>query len=293
MIALMQLLFRYGFFQMQNIEVALTDFQYLMLVVATVAIAAAGYLINNVFDQATDRDNKPSEVIVGNTVSESLAYNIYVALNIIGVGLGFWLSNGIGRPGFAALFVVIAATLYLYASSFKRSLLVGNIIVSLLVSISILIVGIYDLYPILTMENRPLMGIIFQILIDYAIFAFIVNFIREIVKDLEDVNGDYNQGMSTLPIVLGVARTAKLGFGLAVVPVLALLWYTYTYIFHLIYAAIYMIVFVVAPMVYFLLRMWSAQSQKDFRHLSFILKLVLLFGILSILVISLNMKYNA
>src|SRR5690606_7580822 len=129
MLAGMQLLFRYGFFELQNVPVALTDFQYSLLVLATVAIAAAGYLINNIFDQGTDRVNRPGSVIVGNGVSESTAYNIYIGLNVIGVGLGFYLSNGIGKPGFAALFVVIAATLYLYASSFKRSLLVGNLII--------------------------------------------------------------------------------------------------------------------------------------------------------------------
>jgi len=293
MLAGMQLLFRYGFFELQNVPVALTDFQYSLLVLATVAIAAAGYLINNIFDQGTDRVNRPGSVIVGNGVSESTAYNIYIGLNVIGVGLGFYLSNGIGKPGFAALFVVIAATLYLYASSFKRSLLVGNLIIAMLLSVSILIVGIYDLYPILTFQNQSLLGVVFQILIDYAVFAFMLNLVREIVKDLEDVNGDYNQGMNTLPIALGVARTSKVVFALALVPAVALGWYIYTYIFHLTYAAIYSIVCIAAPMGYFLVKLWYATSQKDFRHLSAVLKWIVFFGILSILVISLNMKYHA
>ena len=293
MLALMQLLFRYGFFKMQNLEVALTDGQYLLLVLATLSIAAAGYVINNVFDQATDRDNKPSNVIVGNSISETTAYNIYIALNILGVGLGFYLSNGIGKPGFAALFVVVAATLYLYASSFKRSLLIGNIIVALLLSISILIIGVYDLYPILTLQNQSLMGVVFQILIDYAIFAFIINLIREIVKDLEDVNGDYNQGMNTLPIALGVKRTTQLVFAFSFLPLGALLWYIYTYIFHLTFATIYALVLIVGPFLYFMIKLYWAKSQKDFRHLSVLLKWILLSGILSILIISLNMKYGA
>ncbi len=275
---------------MQNIEIALTDPQYLLLVLATVCIAAAGYVINNIFDQETDRENKPDQLLVGTAISETTAYNIYAALNIVGVGLGFYLSNGIGKPGFSALFVVIAATLYLYASTFKRSLLVGNIIVALLLSISILIIGVYDLYPILTLQNRQILAVVFQILIDYAIFAFIINLLREIVKDLEDVNGDYNQGMNTLPIVLGVNRTSKIVFFAGFLPLILSCWYIYTYIFHLTYAVIYSLLLIVAPLLYFTIKMNSAKSKKDFSHLSFILKLVLFFGILSIFVISLNLK---
>src|SRR5690606_12205221 len=209
------------------------------------------------------------------------------------VGIGFYLSNFIGKPAFALLFILISATLYLYASSLKQSLLVGNIIVALLTSISVIIIGIFNLYPLITFENRAFLGLIFRVLLDYAIFAFVINFIREIVKDLEDVNGDYNQGMNTLPIALGVTRTARLTFALALIPAAALVWYIYTYIFHLVFASIYSIVFIAAPMGYFLIKMWYAASKKDFAHLSLVLKLIMFFGILSILVISLNMKYHA
>jgi 4-hydroxybenzoate polyprenyltransferase len=293
MLVLMQLIFRYGFLKLQQIPPALTDFQYMLLVLATVCIAAGGYLINNIFDQGTDRENKPESVIVGKAISEAKAYNYYVALNVIGVGLGFYLSNGIGKPGFSALFVIIAATLYLYASSLKQSLLIGNIIVALILSVSVVIIGIYDLYPVLTLENRPYLAVEFQVLLDYAIFAFIINFIREIVKDLEDINGDYNQGMNTLPIVLGVARTSKIVFWVSLIPISILLWYINKYYIanNLFIGAAYCLIFIVAPLIYFTVKMWAAKAQKDFNHLSNVLKLVLFFGIVSVMVITLSIKY--
>jgi len=295
MLALMQLIFRYGFMKFQQIQLALNDWQYALLVLATVCVAAGGYLINDIFDQETDRENKPGKVIVGNGISEGKAYNYYVALNVIGVGCGFYLSNFIGRPGFSAIFIVIAATLYLYASTFKQSLLIGNIIVALLLSLSVVIIGIYDLFPIITPENKIHLGIIFQILLDYAIFTFIINFIREIVKDLEDVNGDRSQGMNTLPIVIGIKKT-KMALGiLGIVPVVLLLHYIFTYFFSadLLWATIYSLTMLAAPLIYFCIKIWSAATQKEFRHLSGILKLVILFGILSIAIISMNIKYNA
>lgn len=294
MLALMQLIFRYGFLKLQNVPLALNDWQYALLVLATVCIAAGGYLINDIFDQQTDRENKPEKVIVGKFITETAAYNYYIALNIIGVGAGFYLANLIGKPMFSALFIVISITLYIYASSLKQSLLIGNFIVALLLSISVLIVGVFDLLPVLTSDNRPLLGLLFGILLDYAIFAFIINFIREIVKDLEDVNGDYNQGMNTLPIMLGVARTAILVFWLSLIPIGILLFYINKYFIanNLFIVTGYALALVVAPLIYFSVKMWSAQTQKQFRHLANILKLVVLFGIISIAVLTFNIQYN-
>ena len=293
MLAFMQLIFRYGFLKLQNIPLALNDWQYGLLVFSTVLIAAGGYVINNIFDQDTDNDNKPNNVIVGKSISETNAYSIYVALNITGVSIGFYLSNVIAKPGFASLFILIAATLYFYAVNWKQMLLIGNFIVALLLSFSVIIIGIFDLFPVVNQSNQPLMANLFSILIDYAVFAFMINFIREIVKDLEDVNGDYNQGMRTLPIILGISRTAKVVSILSFIPVCAILLYINNYLIPLLFVTIYMLLFVVGPLLYFSIKIWSASSQKEFHVLSLLLKWILLFGILSILVISLNMKYNA
>lgn len=293
MLAFMQLIFRYGFLKLQNIPLALNDWQYGLLVLSTVLIAAGGYVINNIFDQDTDNDNKPNNVIVGKSISETNAYSIYVALNITGVSIGFYLSNVIAKPGFASLFILIAATLYFYAINWKQMLLIGNFIVALLLSFSVIIIGIFDLFPVVNQSNQPLMANLFSILIDYAVFAFMINFIREIVKDLEDVNGDYNQGMRTLPIIIGISRTAKVVSILSFIPVCAILLYINNYLMPLLFVTIYMLLFVVGPLLYFSIKIWSASSQKEFHVLSLLLKWILLFGILSILVISLNMKYNA
>jgi len=295
MIALMQIIFRYGFLELKSTPLALNDWQYALLILATIAIAGGGYLINNIFDQETDEINKPQDVVVGKTISETTAYNIYVALNIIGVGIGFYLSNFIGKPGFSALFILTSGTLYLYASSLKQTLLIGNIIVAIITSLSIIIIGIFDLFPIITPENSALMAVTFEVLLDYALFCFIINFIRELVKDLEDVDGDYNLGMRTLPIILGVSRTVKVLLILSLIPIIYITYYINEYYISndLFITAGYCLFLIIAPLLYFSIKLWSAKKQKDFNHLSMVLKLVLLFGIISILVLSLNIAYNA
>lgn len=286
----MQLVFFYGFLVLQNISLGLKDWQFILLVLSTVLIAAAGYVINNIFDQETDNFNKPKNVIVDKSISETNAYYSYVVLNVTGVAIGFYLSNVIGKPGFASLFILIAAALYFYASSLKQMLLIGNITVALLLSFSVLIIGVFNLYPIVNIENQSVLANLFSILIDYSVFAFMINFIREIVKDIEDISGDYNQGMNTLPIFIGKQKTAKIVFVLSFIPLFSILYYIKTYLFPLVYVCLYMLVFVVAPLLFFMVKIWTAESQKQFHNLSTLLKWILFFGILSILIISWNRK---
>ncbi|EJL60470.1 4-hydroxybenzoate polyprenyltransferase-like prenyltransferase [Flavobacterium sp. CF136] len=295
MLAFMQVLFRYSFLKQQNIPLALSDWQYGLLVLSTVLIAAAGYVINNIFDVETDRINKPNDVIIGRGISETNGYNIYIALNITGVAIGFYLSNVIQRPGFATIFIFIASLLYFYSTTLKQIMILGNLVVAFLLAISVVIIGVFDIFPAMAAENKAQMASLFSILTDYALFAFMINFIREIVKDIEDVDGDYNQGMNTLPIAIGISRTAKIVFVISVIPFVLLLLYIKNYFVEngLFIATLYSFILVLAPLLYFIIKIFTAKTKKDFHHLSTVLKLILLFGILSIVVITLNIHYNA
>lgn len=295
LLALMQLVFRYGFLALQNIPLALQDWQYALLVLSTVLLAAAGYVINAIFDQSTDTANKPNAVIVGKRISESNAYTLYTVLNTIGVGIGFYLSNVIGKPGFSAVFILIAATLYMYSTSLKQMPVVGNIVVALLLAFSVIIIGVFDLYPVIDAVNQHQMANLFSILLDFALFAFMINFLREIVKDAEDFEGDASEGMKTLAIILGVNKAAKLVFALSFIPLLCLLVYIKTYFvaYDLWLITLYTIIFVLAPLLYFMIAVWNAKTKKDFRLLSLLLKGILFFGILSVAIITFNIRYNA
>lgn len=294
MLALMQLIIRYGFLKVQNISLALADWQYGLLVLSTVLIAAGGYVINDIFDQETDSENKPSKTIVGVKISEANAYYIYAALTISGVSIGLYLSNVVLRPGFLSIFILIAAMLYFYATTLKQMMVIGNIVVALLLASSVMIITVFDIFPAMYEANQKQMMSVFSVLSDYAIFAFIINFIREMVKDCEDVNGDYNQGMNTLPIALGLNRTTKLILVISLIPIFLLLQYINTYYFanDLYIAIIYGLALVVAPLIYFTVKIASAKKTRDFTHLSLVLKCVILFGVLSIAVVSYNIVHH-
>jgi 4-hydroxybenzoate polyprenyltransferase len=289
----MQLSFRYGFLNLQDIALALTDLQFGILVLSTVAIAAAGSVITTIFDKETN-NNSTNEALSTTSISEEMAYNLYIALNVLGVGGGFYLSNVIEKPGFALLFIIVSGTLYLKATSLKQSLLIGNFIVAILAAISIIIIGLFDLLPIITPENRAGLAILFKILLDYAFFAFILILIREIIKDLVDVKGDYNQGMNTLPIALGIERTSKIVLVATGFMTIYLTYYIYEYYFNnsLYISTLYGLLVIISPLLLFCVKLTSAKTTTDFKTLSLILKIVLNFGIASVLVNTFNIFYN-
>ena len=294
MLAFMQLIFRIDFVELQHFPLALTNWQYALLVLSTILIAAAGYVINDIFDQETDNINKPDKVIIGKSISENNAYNIYAVLNITGVCIGFYLSNVIMKPSFATVFILIAATLYIYATSLKQMVLIGNVIIALVLSMSVLIIGVFDIYPATSTTNQATMANLFSIVFDYALFAFMINLLREIIKDLEDIKGDEQQGMNTLAIFIGVKKTSKLVFALSLIPILVLFIYVKTYLVgnNLFLATGYIFIFVLAPLLYFAIKTYSAKTKKDFSALSSLLKWILFCGIVSIIIITININYN-
>lgn len=287
MIALVQVLIKYALFEpflkTTNLTITLNWFGFSLLVLATVSLAAAGNIINDIFDVETDKVNKPNQVLVGKTISEKTAYNLFIILNVVGVAIGFYLSNLIDRSGFSALFILVSALLYIYASYLKQMVLVGNIVVSLLVAFSIVIVGLYELLPVITPENQPTQTTFFEILLDYAKFAFIINLIREIAKDLEDIDGDYKVGMNTLPIAIGRERASRVLFALMIVPVLGVAYYVLENLYKHQIAVGYFLILVIGPLIYLCIKAFSAKAKKDYHHISQVLKLVMLFGMLSLL----------
>lgn len=295
LIAIMQLILRFGFLQTQNCNLALTDFQYILLVAATILIAAGGYVINDIFDQETDAINKPEKVIIGKTIKESSAYTFYACLTILGVCIGFYLSNVIDKPNFAALFILIAATLYFYATTLKQMPIIGNVVIAIILALSILLIPVFDLFPVINEENKRQMGQIFNILLDYSIFAFLLHLIREITKDIEDFEGDTQQGMNTLAIQLGIPMTAKFVAALCFIPLGLFSNYMYRYFFmndlHII--TIYSLLCIIAPFIYFIIKIVNAKTKSEFHHLSSILKWIVFFGLFLLPILTYNIRYNA
>ena len=294
MIALMQYLVKYAlllpFTESHGVLISLSHFNFFLMVLATLCIAAGGYIINDIYDIDTDKINKPNRLIINKHISEKTATNLFVVFNIIGVGLGFYLSHGIGKPEFFAIFFMSSALLYMYSSYLKQIAVVGNIVVSLIVALSILLVGIFELIPATTEMNRAVQSTFLNIIRDYAVFAFMVNLIREMVKDIEDIDGDYKAGIQTLPILIGRERSNKVVLVLSLIPLFSIVYYVITYLFKLQLVVGYFLILVIAPLLYVSIKLISAKQKADYKHISLILKLVMLTGMLSLLLYNFILK---
>lgn len=244
----------------------------LYLLLSTLLIAAAGYIINDYFDVKIDLINKPAKVIIGNKIPRRWAIIIHVTLTSIGLGCA-WLVN---LPTFI-ISIVCALLLYLYSAAFKKQFLIGNLVIALLSALSVWICKAYinELYTVKILA--------------YAAFAALCTFIREVIKDLEDEKGDAVFQSNTLAINLGLRKTKKiiltsaiiLLIGIICYPLLApelvsmpdMLQFAYP-LFLWLGAGI--------PLITFIIKLIKSDKQKDFAQLSRLMKLIMLIGIFSI-----------
>jgi 4-hydroxybenzoate polyprenyltransferase len=291
MIVCIQLLFKYIYFPVFSVATTLLNLDFSILLLATITIAAAGYIINDIYDVEADKINKPNKVIINKKISKKQGYSYYYILNGIGLLAGLYVAYRIDKLSFIAIFIITALLLKVYNSDFKKRPLVGNIIVSLLVSLSILIVGVFDVIPAITNENVVEQYRAFRVLIDYSVFAFMFMFLREIVKDIEDVNGDKKLKMKTLPILLGRRRTKNIVFTLSFVPLILGTLYSFNNFSDLPFVLAYMLIVVMLPLLYFMTKIIYAKTKKDYAYASNLLKFIMLMGMFSIVIVSLTIHY--
>lgn len=286
-LAIALLIFKIGFLDLQSGMVqALAYWQYLLFIVATVLVAAGGFFMNNAF--GIGKDANPD-------ITEAKGYNIYIALNVVGIGLAYYLANAVGKPMLlSGTFMIGAATMYFYANGLKQMPIVSNILVAVLIALPLVLVGLFQLYPLIgitSMENMHQISLLFYVLLDFVVFAFTIGLLLSFVNDLAYSDADYNSDVTTLPILIGRARAAKVVLGLSVIPVGMVLYYANAHLLNLTYALAYVLLFIVGLLAYFILKLFGAKSAADFRHLEQILKLVLLFTAFSIMVITYNINY--
>ena len=254
------------------------------IIIASVLIAAAGYIINDYFDLNIDQINKPDKNVFAKTIHRRWAIILHFGFSFLGIVA---TAIGVGLHKWYLILANIACTalLWFYSTSFKRQFLIGNIVISILIAWTVLILFFAFTSPKeAIIGNSPVTIKFFRVSFLYAGFAFISSLIREAIKDMEDMEGDAKYGCRTLPIVAGI-RAAKIYVTVWTVVLLAALVILQLYVlqFQWWYAIIYSIVLVIAPLVYLLYKLPKATATSDFSGLSNLSKLIMFTGIISMI----------
>jgi 4-hydroxybenzoate polyprenyltransferase len=297
-IAVTQLLFYYCIvqpvFEGHYLQPALGSTNLVLLIIASVCIAAAGYIINDYFDLNIDRVNKPNRIVIEKVIKRRWAIVWHLLLSLIGVVISFGVSLSLGDNlcflGFANLICAIA--LWVYSTTYKRKLLIGNILISVLTAWTVLILYFaqWQHEPVpagLPMQGElydQAMAKLFKLAILYSGFAFIISLVREVIKDLEDMDGDMKYGCTTMPIAWGIPVT-KVFAGVWIVVLIAVLSIVQFYVvqFDWWWSIAYCFILIVAPLVWIVYKLYQAQNAADYHRLSTVVKLVMFTGILSML----------
>ena len=256
---------------------------FILLIIASVCIAAAGNIINDYFDINIDLVNKPQKVIIGKYISRRTAILLHSLLSVVGIGISFYLDSTSSVAFLGLMNSACVLLLFIYSISLKRKLLLGNILISLLTAWVVLVVSFCEL-SLLTV--RPINGSvsITRLTFLYAGFAFIISLIREGIKDMEDVEGDRRYGCRTMPIQWGLQATKVfIGVWLVVIIALLLLLQLYVLQFGWWLSAIYCVVTILLPLVLIFKQLLTATTQQHFHNISTKVKLVMLTGIFSML----------
>lgn len=280
MVLLTMVLTKYALIQ---IQLNLSTTEFITLVLSVIFITAGGYIINDFYDIETDKVNKPNKVFIGNTISERNSLISYFTITFFGLLLGLYVSIEANLYNHFSIFIGAALLLFLYSKYLKKLPLIGNICTSFLIGLSIYIVSLFDVPEGGTYVLSNHLEYFRSDILFYAKFAFFTTLIREMIKDIEDIDGDYKAGMKTLPILIGRKRTRNV---VIVITAIVFVFFIRVIYYELLYNSgvfNYSFIFLLALFIYFFYKLWEAKTKKEFRYLSNLMKIMMLSGILSMI----------
>lgn len=270
-----------------GIKLIISDFDFLIMVLGTVMIAGAGNIINDYFDIRPDKLNKHHQVIVGKFIKRRVAMMSHVILSTLGFFLSAYVAFKYSIPWILFFQIIAITMLWLYSASFKKSFLFGNLIVAFLTACIPLIVISYDIPALLVNDGfgfpyykAPFGGFdeVIYITIAYSVFAFFLNLIREIQKDMADIRGDKEIAARTMPIVLGIASTRKIANSLSLFTILLLIYVQQTFMADRI-TSIYILLFIITPLLLSSYKLKKAKKSKQFLKAANYTKLAMAGGL--------------
>ena len=299
-IAVTQYLMRYciinPILKVSGMELQLDNIHFVLLVLSSVLITAAGYVINDYFDTGTDMLNRPETVLVGKVINRRMAMLIHILLNILGIGIGIYLAVKINILALGVAYILASGILWFYSTTYKRQFLIGNLIVAIFTGMVPFIVVLFEV-PLLNQQYKEVLlrlNMNFNNILGwvggFSLFAFLSTLVREIIKDIEDFKGDRAFGRNTVPVVLGTRVSKIIVVCFIFINIFALLYIYFRHLLHTNTGKIdfltlaYFVILLIIPFMILTFLIIKADNKNDYHRASNLTKFIMLAGIIYSLV---------
>jgi 4-hydroxybenzoate polyprenyltransferase len=270
-----------------HISVVITAFEFILHLFAVLFIAAGGNIINDLYDIDTDKINKPEKVWIPDYISLKNARLLYGVLTGLGLIFGFAVSYLSEFYIYFVMYVTAVVLLFFYAKNWKKKLIFNNLIIAFLTAYPIIFVYAFssDFFKMNANENQSSELTFQTVFIFLALFAFGLNWIREIVKDTEDTIGDKASGYKTLATEFELQHTKIIIYILTILLTLYLMFIAGKYWNTQTIFSLYLILAVGMSLFLFLQQISKTKRTIDFKKPSMLLKIIMLIGFFSVFLI--------
>lgn len=271
----------------------LDENHFLLLSLSTVLIAAAGYSINDYFDVKIDNINHPEKMALDKVIPRKHAIIVHSILNIVAFVIAAILAWNAGHLSFVLFQVFCTTLLWFYSTKFKQRFAIGNMVVAFLTALTILQLIVYEpsLYAyfgrsvFISFKNEVVLPNPVWVLVVYAFFAFVLTWMREAVKDMEDFKGDEAEDCVTMPIIWGLKKTVFFTNFLAIIALIPLLFFTGKLLMNNNFLlGIYLFLAVILPILFFIKILPNKSTSTHYSFASRLLKWIMVTGVCSLII---------
>jgi 4-hydroxybenzoate polyprenyltransferase len=262
--------------------------EFALLVASTVFITIGGNIINDIYDVNADSINKPGKNVVGRKISVSNSWILYWLFTVVGVLMGTLLSYLLNQINYGLIFLFSAGLLWFYSQKYQCQAIVGNLVVAFLSALSFGLVWLFEFFALSNNAQafsavQNSFGIVNRMILVYMGFAFMTSFVREIVKDIEDIRGDNRFGCRTFAVVYGFETAKKLAIIVSLLLALCVFFAQY-YFLSLGFNIHFWYFFIIDALVIFMIvKTLKASDIGGFAGISKVIKIIMLVGVISIL----------
>ena len=263
-------------FKMAQVQPQLGSKLFILFIICTVSIVISANVINDIFDIKIDTINKPTSPLVSGALTSNTAWRIYYASLFLGFSIAFQVAFAIHKVYLVGIYIGMQALMFYYSRSLKKKGLLGNIVVAL----SIAFVSLVMLISEPKLLTNSILNQCITIILGFSTFVFFINLARELVKDIEDIDGDQSNLLNTFPINNGV-RKSKILIGSILVTLILLLVAWVLFVPNLDFRMkVYPLIILIGPIGLSAFRLYKAEIKSQYSKISKLLKYIIMFGLI-------------